>query len=214
MVRTITVLLTLLLALPAFAAQRSGLPGAFDYYLLALSWSPEFCATRGEDAAQCHTGPHYGFVVHGLWPQYNDGSYPTACRPPSQVPERLVGRVLPIMPDKALIQHEWVQHGDCSGLSMDDYFDAIGHAYRKVQIPLALQAPHQRVRASVERIKQMLAEANPGLTAPMVAVLCAGRNRAVREVHVCLDKSLNFRPCGAEVLDTCRGGQGELLPVK
>jgi ribonuclease I len=48
-------------------------PGQFDFYLLNLSWSPEFCATHGE-SPEC--GHNLGFVVHGLWPQDSNGNYP------------------------------------------------------------------------------------------------------------------------------------------
>lgn len=37
--------------------------GAFDYYLLTLSWSPEFCLTH-PSAAECSAHP--GFILHGL----------------------------------------------------------------------------------------------------------------------------------------------------
>jgi ribonuclease I len=48
--------------------------GVFDYYLLTLSWSPTFCLTHKDDA-QC-SGKGYGFVLHGLWPQYAKGGWP------------------------------------------------------------------------------------------------------------------------------------------
>ena len=37
------------------AAHAEGVPGRFDYYVLALSWSPTYCETKGKDAepAQC-----------------------------------------------------------------------------------------------------------------------------------------------------------------
>ena len=43
-------------------------PGSFDYYLLTLSWAPEFCATHEGNAPSSECGPawHLGFVVHGL----------------------------------------------------------------------------------------------------------------------------------------------------
>ncbi|MGI9404557.1 MAG: hypothetical protein ACR2OF_08650, partial [Hyphomicrobium sp.] len=48
--------------------------GEFDYYALVLSWSPTECltSTRGRSDAQCarRDGKRYGFVLHGLWPQY------------------------------------------------------------------------------------------------------------------------------------------------
>lgn len=48
--------------------------GVFDYYVLSLSWSPTFCLTHQNDS-QC-SGKGYGFVLHGLWPQYARGGWP------------------------------------------------------------------------------------------------------------------------------------------
>jgi ribonuclease T2 len=87
-------------------------PGApYDYYLLSLSWSPEFCATHA-DNEQC--GHHLGFVVHGLWPENYDGSYPPAAsctmRPASTDHSLWAG----IIPTDYLAQHEWQTHGICT----------------------------------------------------------------------------------------------------
>ena len=69
------------LALLAMVARRlGGGDGDFDFYVLALSWSPSYCAIEGDgaDPAQCANGRPYAFVVHGLWPQYEKG-YPRDC---------------------------------------------------------------------------------------------------------------------------------------
>src|SRR5262245_2827951 len=57
----------------------SAQPGVFDYYLMSLSWSPTYCVSHPEDRAQC-TRKGYGFVLHGLWPQYTRGGYPQTCQ--------------------------------------------------------------------------------------------------------------------------------------
>ena len=44
-------------------------PGTFDYYLLSLSWSPAYCLSD-PGAAECNGPRRFGFIVHGLWPQY------------------------------------------------------------------------------------------------------------------------------------------------
>ena len=40
-------------------------PKSFDYYVLALTWVPGFCAGHGSDQ-ECSKG--LGFALHGLWP--------------------------------------------------------------------------------------------------------------------------------------------------
>ena len=111
----------------------------FDYYLLNLSWSPEFCFShRTPPSAPSHPA----FVLHGLWPQNNDGTYPQNCSnapgpaDPSQYAD--------IYPDPGLLRHEWSTHGTCSGLSPDDFFTAARAAFRSVAIPSTLsQLDHQ-----------------------------------------------------------------------
>ena len=72
--------LWLLIATAATAAPRSqGQSGEFDFYVLSLSWSPTFCLTHPGNE-QC-SGKGYGFVLHGLWPQYARGGWPASCAP-------------------------------------------------------------------------------------------------------------------------------------
>src|SRR5205823_13549256 len=65
--------------------RRQNEPGQFDFYVLALSWSPSFCEASGERGTppqqQCGARP-YSFVVHGLWPQYERG-FPEFCQQPA-----------------------------------------------------------------------------------------------------------------------------------
>ncbi len=90
--------------------------GRFDFYLLTLSWSPEFCATH-PGKPECAAAP--GFVLHGLWPQNNDGTYPQHC---SDAPgPQDTAALRDLFPDAGLLEHEWETHGTCSGLSPDTY---------------------------------------------------------------------------------------------
>ena len=80
-------LLTLAAAFAIPAASAGEPPPAatapFDYYVLALSWSPGFCELGGErkSPGQCAAGAGYGFVVHGLWPDKSFGPDPEDCDP-------------------------------------------------------------------------------------------------------------------------------------
>ena len=79
---------------PGTGTPAAGKPGLFDFYVLVLSWSPEYCASAGgSDPQQCSVGRKLGFVLHGLWPQYNRG-YPSNCssaRLPAEVKARFSG---------------------------------------------------------------------------------------------------------------------------
>ena len=92
---------------------------AFSYYLLSLSYSPDFCAqpTGNKDPRECGTGRHVGFVVHGLWPQNESGRGPEKCQPTSPVARETVRLMMNYFPTESLIQHEWATHGSCTGLS-------------------------------------------------------------------------------------------------
>lgn len=73
-----------LLTAPFFAvsAWADGEPaGEFDYYVLALSWSPNWCKLEGDSkgSAQCDPKNDHGWVLHGLWPQ-NERGWPSYCR--------------------------------------------------------------------------------------------------------------------------------------
>src|SRR5271169_3295970 len=68
----------------------------FDYFLLTLSWAPEFCASnpKGKSSTECDPKKHYGFVVHGLWPQNNTGAYPHDCAPAQPVSQAIVQQMM------------------------------------------------------------------------------------------------------------------------
>jgi ribonuclease T2 len=165
--------------------------GNFDYYLFTLSWSPEYC--HGHPNAQQCGGAHPGFVVHGLWPQFNNGQWPSACS--SEPGLSNPSSMLDIMPDPRLIQHEWTTHGTCSGLSADQYFDVIRKAYNSIRIPSSLVSPSRTTTRSADDIKQMFTDANPGMSSEDIAVSC--HNRYLSAVELCLAKNLHPTACQA-----------------
>ena len=181
----------------------------FDYYLLALSWAPEFCAIHDDaTSSECDPRHHFGLVVHGLWPQNNDGSYPQNCAPALPVAEQTVQHMLAVMPARGLIQHEWATHGTCSGLAAQDYFAAIEKAFNAVQVPPEYRAPQQTIGASPSDIEQKFAEANQ---APRGAFRVSCSRGEFTALQVCLTPDLQYRDCGS--LRDCRARQVTILPV-
>lgn len=174
-------------------------PGRFDYYLLSLSWSPQYCATSAKSGdSQCQRP--YAFVVHGLWPQHERG-YPESCGRGEYLDESLIRRLLPIMPSKALIIHEWKKHGVCSGLSADGYFSTLTKAYRSIRIPDRYQGLDRYLTTTVAAVERDFLSANPALSPDMIALQCSGQY--LREVRLCMNRELQPRACGADVRDRC-----------
>ncbi len=138
--------------------RRRNEPGQFDFYVLALSWSPSFCEASGERGTppqqQCEARP-YSFVVHGLWPQYEKG-FPEFCQQPApRLDRNIVSSMLDLMPAPRLIFREWDRHGTCSGLSPNAYFETVRKARAVVKIPeayIALNAPPRLPRDRCTRL--------------------------------------------------------------
>jgi ribonuclease T2 len=167
----------------------------FDFYVLALSWSPSYCAQEGgeADAAQCRNGGRQGLVLHGLWPQHERG-YPEFCplNDDGRFSRRELAALRDLFPSSALIRHQWRKHGSCTGLSRQDYFGAIRAALGRVRIP-DLLAGGRRLVLSPDRIEDAFIAANPGLSREAMAVTC--RSGLLREIRICLTREFGFRPC-------------------
>lgn len=188
----------------ATSAKAGGSPGKFDYYVLALSWSPTYCRTAGRNAAalQCNASKPYRFIVHGLWPQYERG-WPDFCRSRTREPSyQTIARILDIMPSRSLARHQWRKHGSCSGLDPDAYFDLTRQAFEAITIPAAFRTIDRPGRIAPDAVETAFRLANPGLHDAAMAVTCAdGR---LKEVQICLNKDLSFRSCKAVDRTGCR----------
>jgi ribonuclease T2 len=190
---------------PALARHHAGndngeAPGDFDYYLLALSWSPAYCLTHPEDRPQCGT-MGLGFVLHGLWPQNDSGHYPEHCGADPQLSQEALGVGVTLYPSARLMRHEWASHGTCSGLGAVEYFRAADRALAAVQIPAVLQAPHGSQTMSRAAIAAAFRAANPAL--PVAALLLDCSRGQLSEVRICLTRSLVIRTCGRGVHSSC-----------
>ena len=181
---------------------RRAEPGVFDYYLLALSWSPTYCADTGDrrDDPQCEPRPArpYAFVLHGLWPQFERG-WPRSCRSPDRgyVPRSVADSMLDIMPSDKLVFHEYRTHGTCSGLGVDGYFQLARRLHDKVKIPRKFVGlTDDRFTIAPGELMREFLSANPQLKPDMIAVQCGGPGNRLREVRICFDKGGNFRSCG------------------
>jgi ribonuclease T2 len=192
--------------------------GTFDYYVLALSWSPTYCASdRGRGSAfQCGSGRRYAFVVHGLWPQYREG-WPQYCaRQEARVAEPLVAAMLDIMPSPRLVQHQWNKHGTCTGLAPGDYFALTRRLYDELRIPARYIQPGRTIEVSVRRFIADFLATNRDLARNMISVQCGNRRDRARlaELRICFSPDGAFSACGENERRQCRAERLLLPPVR
>ncbi len=190
-------------------------PGRFDFYVLSLSWSPSFCKEseeRGRPSNDQCRGRPYSFVVHGLWPQYERG-FPRDCQVPApRLSRELTTSMLDLMPAPGLIYHEWDQHGTCSGLEAQAYFDLIRKARETVKIPESYAAPKTTLTVAPDEVEEAFVKSNPGLSRAAVSVTC-GSTR-LSEVRICMSKDLKFRDCDEIDRRACRRDKLLMPPVR
>lgn len=205
-----------LLPFSAWANDHGPLPDdlrrgfGFDFYVLALSWSPSWCDANDQRgrSLQCDRDADHRFIVHGLWPQFEQG-YPEFCEKPERdVPRRFEDALLPIMPSRGLIQRQWDKHGACSGLRQAEYFRTLAHAWRSIKLPARLATLERDQYIPPDEIEALFSIANPGLREDGIAVKC--RSGRMTEVRICLAKDLSFRSCPAVDRNGCRRGTLEL----
>ncbi len=201
--RRLVLLLAILTLAPPGAARTAGRAGEFDYYVLALSWNAAWCAARGDAraAAQCEPRHEIGFILHGLWPQYENG-WPEYCETTQPDASRAeTAAMADIMGSGGLARHQWNKHGRCSGLAPAAYFALARKAWEAISRPEMLRRIAEPLRLAPRAIEQAFIEANPGLTAGGVTVTC--KDGRFREVRICLTNSLTPRPCTGETARDC-----------
>ena len=192
-------------------AQAEGEPGDFDFYVLALSWSPTWCATApgAADSDQCGADPAHGLIVHGLWPQYENG-YPEFCGDAEALYPALAASMLDIMTDADLVAHEWEKHGSCSGETAESYFELTRAAFERVSVTTEFAVSSDDSTMSANEAEAAVVRSNPGLTEDSMAISCD--DGWLEEVRICMTRELEFRSCEDVDARGCRQ-RGLRLPA-
>lgn len=210
-------LMTLLLTACALATsvQAEGeKAGEFDYYVLALSWSPNWCLREGDarGAPECDAGTERGWGLHGLWPQHERG-WPSFCRTSARNPSRAdTAAETDIYGSSGLAWHQWKKHGRCSGLSSEAYFDLAREAYSAVTRPGVFRKLDRDILLPASVVEEAFLKSNPGLSADMLTVTC--KENQIQEVRICLTRDLEPRRCGTDVIRDCTAERALLTPLR
>lgn len=205
-------LIWICLALPVWAEEEKA--GAFDYYLLSLSWSPNWCAYEGDarNSEQCEARKNYGWIMHGLWPQYNRG-YPSYCPTTRRAPSRsMTANMADIMGTSGLAWYQWKKHGVCTGLSAPDYYALSRAAYGRVVRPEVFRKLDREVKLPASVVEQAFLKANPDMVPDGITITC--RQGYIQEARICLSRDLSPVPCGQDVVRDCTARDALFTPVR
>ncbi len=204
----------------ARAQEVHSAPGQFDFYLMNLSWAPEFChnvevlplnertaGKRADAADECSTPT--GFVLHGLWPQNFNGTFPANCstRPGPESYAPYLGDT----PSLSLLQHEWSKHGTCTTLNPDAFFATADDRFHDLKIPPSLtDVTHPLTLAPADLLGQFQA-ANPAYPKGSILLSC-GKN-FLTAVEACYDKA-TLAPIACQGIKTCGATSIQVAPER
>lgn len=177
--------------------------GDFDYYVMSLSWSSAWCELEGDarNDPQCDPGRGLTFVLHGLWPQYEDG-WPSWCRTIQRDPTRAeTAAMADIMGGAGLAFYQWKKHGRCAGLAAPEYYATARQAFDSIAVPPLFGRVSKDLTLPASVIESAFLDANPGMTRDQVTVTCS--DGLIQEVRICLTPDRDPRRCGADVIRDC-----------
>ena len=167
-------------------------------YLLALFWSPEACRAgipESDKVIQCQNN-HFGFTVHGLWPNGPDKVHPRYCRPSAPISLTTVKANLCMTPSPWLLQHEWQAHGTCHWATPEDFFRKERKVREKLNVP-ELDPGSDGVMTGGE-IRKAFLDRNRKITPDGLNLRV--KDGRLTEVWVCMDLKFKYA--------ACRGGNG------
>lgn len=207
-------LLILGLIAPAATLAEGERSGEFDYYVMSLSWSTNWCELTGDarQSPQCDAAKDHGWTLHGLWPQFTRG-YPSYCQSGRRPPSRAqTGAMADIMGTGGLAWHQWKKHGSCSGLDPADYFALSREAYARIKRPEVFRKLDRTVSLPAAVVEEAFLKANPDLTARGITITC--KQGHIQEARICLSRELEFIPCGPDVRRDCTLDNALFTPLR
>ncbi|XP_062081460.1 ribonuclease 2-like [Humulus lupulus] len=192
----------------------------FDYFALALQWPATYCRRSRHCCTSnaCCRGSNAPaeFTIHGLWPDYNDGSWPSCCtnkRFNEKEISTLLGDLEKYWPSLSCGSpstchggkgsfwgHEWEKHGTCSAPVTGDeynYFSTVLNIYFKYNVSRVLSeegyVPSDSEKYPIGGI--ISAIQNAFHTTPLI--VC--KNGAIEELRLCFYKNFEPRDCVTQV---------------
>jgi ribonuclease T2 len=179
---------------------------SWDYLLYVSRWA----GTAGNG----HTLPSYvnSWTLHGIWPQRNDGSWPSFCNNSDPFDRNQIQDLYNQLEvawydyqgdGYAFWQHEWIKHGTCAESlstlgSQHQYFASAIKVHSGITIAKTLEnagyTPSDTQSYAVTDIMSAL-ESQFGTAPQVTCSWISGVGSSINGVTFCLDKKLNIMQC-------------------
>ncbi|KAG0480391.1 hypothetical protein HPP92_011249 [Vanilla planifolia] len=184
----------------------------FDFFYFVQQWPGSYCDTKRSCCYPTTGKPAADFGIHGLWPNYNSGSYPSDCDPDSPYDASQIKDLIRRMQEKwptlacpsseghHFWEHEWEKHGTCSESILDQhsYFQAALNLKNKINLLQILKdrgIEPDGGNYEVSDIKDAIKDAT-GFTPWIQCNVDEGRNSQLYQVYMCVNTSAtNFIEC-------------------
>ncbi|GIL65503.1 hypothetical protein Vafri_19284 [Volvox africanus] len=176
----------------------------FDYFIFVRKWPGSFCAKHACPLIFNHW---FHFTIHGLWPNYNDGTWPQFCGKDYSSYEDQIRDLLDELRsewpnaykfEEQYWYHQWSKHGTCAPdvfPTERSYFQNVLNLHRRYDLTAALgQAGILPSTETVYRTKDVV---NAIYNAYGVRPLVHCYDGELTEIWLCLDKKLRSFDCDA-----------------
>ena len=192
----------------------------FDFFYFVQQWPGSYCDTRRSCCYPSTGKPDADFGIHGLWPNYNDGSYPSNCDPDSGFDESKIEDLLGSLQSKwptlacpssdgyTFWGHEWEKHGTCSESLLDQhaYFEAALKLKQQVNLLQILEEAGIKPDGgyyNLNSIKNAITGAI-GYAPGIECNLDESGNSQLYQVYICVDTSAtNLIECPKPIRSKC-----------
>jgi ribonuclease T2 len=183
-------------------------------------WPGSYCDSNQGCCFPISGPPKAVFGIHGLWPNNDDGSYPSNCGSdpfdPSQIQAILKSMnadwgslACPSSNSDSFWTHEWTKHGTCSGMNEHDYFQSAISLYGTYDITGALKKAGIVPDGSQYDVNHMADAMSKVLHGHLPGVECNSDqqgNQQIYQVYICVDTDgSTLIDCPVFPSDECTG---------
>ncbi|OAY50023.1 ribonuclease 3 [Manihot esculenta] len=177
----------------------------FDFFYFVQQWPGSYCDTRHSCCYPKTGKPVADFGIHGLWPNYNNGGYPSNCNPDSVFDKSQISDLkssleknwptlaCPSGDGYKFWTHEWEKHGTCAESELDQhgYFEAALKLKEKANLLQVLKNADIKPDDEfydLDSIEQAIEDAI-GYAPGIECNVDGSRNTQLFQIYLCIDTS-------------------------